>query len=576
MEDSAALKSVVQGALLAAGRALTVDELAELFLPQEARGTEELGPYRELREAVRKQVRAALAELRASSSLDAVEVVEVASGFRYQIKPPIAEKVSYLWDAHPQRLTRAMLETLALITYRQPITRGEIENIRGVSVSSQIIKSFLEYGWIRVVGHKNSPGRPQLFGTTKEFLDIFSLKSLDELPPLAELRDVAQLQAQGLLDLPPTEASTPEHELPPPFAIATQGDNSTMTAVRLPAEWEPQHAILLTWPHAHTDWAEQLTATEQVYLEIARQVCLRQDLVVACHDAAVLAQVRTRLAEAGIDSARYRLAIAPCNDTWARDHGPITVFIQENGANRAELLDFRFNAWGNKYAANLDDQITCTLHEAGAFPGLTRRALDFVLEGGGIDSDGQGTVLTTTSCLLAPTRNPGLDRPHIEQKLHEFLGAQRVLWLTNGQLQGDDTDGHIDTLARFADAQTIVYQACDDEQDDLYAVLHAMRDELHTLRTAQGEPYRLLALPWPRAQTNSRGERLPATYANFLIINGAVLMPSYGDPADGAAAAVLQQAFPEREIVPIDCQALIQQFGSLHCVTMQIPALPIP
>jgi agmatine/peptidylarginine deiminase len=187
--------------------------------------------------------------------------------------------------------------------------------------------------------------------------------------------------------------------------------------------------------------------------------------------------------------------------------------------------------------------------------------------------DGRGTLLTTTSCLLAPTRNPGLSRDAIESALREHLGVTNVLWLEHGALEGDDTDGHIDTLARFTDPHTIAYQACDDREDPHHDDLAAMARELAEVRDVEGKRYRLEALPWPRAARDpATGRRLPASYANFLIVNGAVLVPAYGGPADEAARLVLGRCFPDRDVVPVDCRPLIRGFGSLHCVTMQIPA----
>jgi len=194
-----------------------------------------------------------------------------------------------------------------------------------------------------------------------------------------------------------------------------------------------------------------------------------------------------------------------------------------------------------------------------------------VLEGGSIDSDGQGTLLTTTACLLAPTRNPSLDQAGIESSLAQYLGVQRVLWLRHGRLEGDDTDSHIDMLARFCDPVTLAYSCCDDEADEHFAPLQAMKKELASFRTLAGEPYRLVPLPLPQAIFNAQGRRLPASYANFLIINNAVLVPLYDDHADEIAITNLQRCFPDRQIVGINCLAIIQQYGSLHCLTMQLP-----
>ncbi len=252
----------------------------------------------------------------------------------------------------------------------------------------------------------------------------------------------------------------------------------------------------------------------------------------------------------------------PTNDTWARDFGPIT--IEEDG--RPVLLDFTFTGWGGKFAAEKDNAVSRKLHAAGAFGTTPLRTVDLVLEGGSIESDGQGTLLTTTECLLNPNRNPHLSREQIEEQLKSELGVSTILWLEHGYLAGDDTDAHIDTLARLCPDKTIVYVACDDPADEHFAPLKAMEQELE-----QFAGYRLLPLPWPGAKYDSEGHRLPATYANYLVINGAVLVPTYNDPADSLALEVVGKAFPDREIIGIDCSTLILQHGSLHCITMQIP-----
>lgn len=274
-----------------------------------------------------------------------------------------------------------------------------------------------------------------------------------------------------------------------------------------------------------------------------------------------------RFALLGVPDDRLRLVVAEADDTWARDHGPLAV--ERDG--QLLLHDYAFTGWGGKFPANRDNTLTRRLAEAGIFAcPVSERGL--VLEGGAIESDGAGTLLTTEACLLNPNRNPGLDRRSVEAWLHRDFGVTRVLWLSNGHLEGDDTDSHIDTLARFCDPRTIAYVRCDDEQDPHYPALAAMEAELETLRRADGQPYRLVPLPWPApCRDPEDGHRLPATYANFLIINGAVLVPTYADAADTRALAALAEAFPDRDIVPIDCRSVIRQHGSLHCLTMQLP-----
>ncbi len=340
----------------------------------------------------------------------------------------------------------------------------------------------------------------------------------------------------------------------------------------LPPEWAPQSGVMLTWPHAMSDWAPRLDAVESVFAAIGREVSRRETLLVVCCDEGHRRHVGERLAAAGAEMERVRLAIAPSNDSWARDHGPITVLCR----GEPRLLDFEFNGWGGKYPAELDNRLTETLHRSGVFGDIPLEKPGIVLEGGAIEVDGSGTLLATARCLLAPTRNPGLAPATLEARLQELLGLERILWLHHGGLAGDDTDGHIDTLARFCDPHTIAYVHCDDPSDEHYEELGAMAAELQAFRAADGRPYRLVPLPWPRVRYDETGRRLPATYANFLVINDAVLVPTYDDPADSVALGRLAVCFPGRTVVGIDCLPLIHQFGSLHCVTMQLPAGVLP
>lgn len=334
----------------------------------------------------------------------------------------------------------------------------------------------------------------------------------------------------------------------------------------LPAEWHPQTAVMLTWPRADGDFAGIFDAVDANFVELACAIAQFAPLIISRENETV--GLQQRLIEAGIPPDRLWIYAAASDDVWTRDHGPITVF--RDGA--PVLLDFRFNGWGGKFCADRDNLITKKLHAAGAFEGCALESVDFVLEGGAIESDGIGTLLTTERCLLAPTRNPDYDKSGIESRLKLMLGADRVLWLKHGDLLGDDTDGHIDTLARFCSADTIAYQACEDTSDPHYALLTGMAQELAGLSRADGQPYRLIPLPLPAPILDADGRRLPAGYANFLIVNGGVLVPTYDDPMDDIAIAQLREAFPDRTIVGVNCRALIHQYGSLHCTTMQIPA----
>lgn len=335
--------------------------------------------------------------------------------------------------------------------------------------------------------------------------------------------------------------------------------------MRWPAEWEPQSAVLIAWPHAGTDWSANLAEVEQTYLALAAAVSRFQPLLICVPDGALRSHVE-RLLEHRIGPFPARLLEVPYDDTWLRDSGPITLV---DDAGHFLLGDFRFTGWGGKHAAAEDDLLTSRLMHASVFSNAQLQHIDWALEGGAIESDGAGNVLTTWHCLH--TRDPESSREQIEQELVKHLHAQRILWLDHGQLEGDDTDAHIDTLARFAPDDTIVYQACDDPDDSHHEELGRMAAELAALRTAEGQPYRLIALPWPHAIIED-GRRLAASYANYLIINDAVLVPSYGDSADTDAAALIGQAHPRREVVSIPCRPLISQNGSLHCITMQLPA----
>jgi len=338
---------------------------------------------------------------------------------------------------------------------------------------------------------------------------------------------------------------------------------------RLPAEWEEQDAVLLAWPHELTDWSTQLDETQHTFCEIIRTINRFEPvlLVVPNRDSA-----RRQLESANMNLKKIHLYELPCNDTWSRDFGPMTVQTETG----LLLLNFTFNGWGNKFNAELDNMLTTRLIAAGAFGKTKSISIELVLEGGSIESDGGGTLLTTCDCLLEKKRNPQYSRLQLNDALKQLFGAEQILWVDNGSLEGDDTDSHIDTLARFAPNGTIVFQGCNDKTDEHYKELQAMEKQLSRFTNISGENYRLLELPWPEACYDSDGNRLPATYANFLIINGAVLVPTYNDSADQVALKVVAQAFPQREIIPINCRTLIEQHGSLHCVTMQLPKGVLP
>lgn len=333
---------------------------------------------------------------------------------------------------------------------------------------------------------------------------------------------------------------------------------------RFPAEWEPQSAVLMAWPHAGTDWSERLLETSRCFANICTAISIRQKLLLLVPNTTVEQEASRFLETAGSRFENIHFIQLTYDDTWLRDSGPITL-ITNSGF---QLLDFHFTAWGGKFEAGLDDKIVAELVNRGLFSDTQHQRIDFALEGGGIETDGMGTLLATWHCLHE--RHPGMSRSEIETILKSALHQHRVLWLEHGYLEGDDTDAHIDTLARFASSESIVYQGCQDSDDNHYSALTTMADELGQLRQSNGDPYRLFELPWPQPIIDN-GRRLAASYANFLIINDAVLMPLYGDAADNEAMAIMQQAFAGREIVGIPCQDLIWQNGSLHCCTMQLP-----
>lgn len=336
-----------------------------------------------------------------------------------------------------------------------------------------------------------------------------------------------------------------------------------MKNIILPAEWHRQSAVMITWPHANSDWADILDEVTDCYISLSKEITKRQKLIIVCENKNEVLQhfsddEKNNITTKQIDS----------NDTWARDHGPISLFID----NQPAIFDFGFNGWGLKFASNLDNQITTELFDKQLFNEnvLYRNKQNFILEGGAIESDGEGTLLTTSQCLLAPNRNQPMTQNEIEDYLIKTFGLKRVLWLNHGYLAGDDTDSHIDTLARLCDTETIAYVACNDKNDEHYEELKKMEEELISFKTIKGKPYKLVPLPMAD-EVIYEGLRLPATYANFLIMNDAVLMPEYGTDKDDIAKKQLQIAFPKHEVIGVNCTPLIKQHGSLHCITMQIP-----
>jgi len=336
--------------------------------------------------------------------------------------------------------------------------------------------------------------------------------------------------------------------------------------MRLPAEWEAQGFVQLTWPHKDSLWYE-VEKVQACYTRIAEAILRFEPLLIVCRDKE---ECKEDLRRNGLrEFSGIRFVECEINDTWARDHGAISV-KGDNGEKY--ILDFVFNGWGLKFASDLDNQITRKAFEAGAFASDVqyRDMRPFVLEGGSIDGDGAGTLMATSECLCSVNRNEYLSREQIEEHLKKAFGLQRILWLDHGSIAGDDTDSHVDILARFCSPDTIAYTICEDPADENYAPLKAMEEQLRTFRTLDGQPYKLIPLPLPEPLYLD-DYRLPASYANFLIVNGGVLMPGAGSPLDNVAAAQLQQAFPDRKVEIIDCRALLSGHGGLHCITMNYP-----
>lgn len=332
---------------------------------------------------------------------------------------------------------------------------------------------------------------------------------------------------------------------------------------RFPAEWEKQAAVLIAWPHETGDFSNRLESVEETYSIIANTITEYQPLLIVCRDEAHQKHIE-KLVERKDD---IQFIHAPVNDIWVRDTAFLTV--EKEGA--LKYLNFQFNGWGEKYDFAHDNALNHKLANAKFFKGKTHHDIDFILEGGSVESDGEGTILTTEHCLLNKNRNSNLNKAQIEAQLKTYLGAERVLWLKQENLAGDDTDAHIDTLARFCTPTTIAYTSCDNPRDPHFESLYRMKLQLDLLRTHENEPYNLVALPLPKPIFDEEDQPLPANYSNFLIINHAVLVPVYDDENDNIALEKLAKVFPQHKILPIPCRPLVHQYGSLHCMTMQFP-----
>ena len=337
----------------------------------------------------------------------------------------------------------------------------------------------------------------------------------------------------------------------------------------MPAEWAPHRGTWLSWPHKEASWPGKFGPVPAIFARMVRHLADHEEVHINVAGPDMEQEVRRLLADEGTDSGNVFFHHNPTNDAWCRDHGPI--FVQRDGGHGREeaVVDWKFNAWGDKYPPyDLDDVIpTRIAREYGLpvfHPGI-------VMEGGSIEVNGRGTLLTTEACLLNPNRNPTLDRDAIEGYLRAYLGVRHILWLGDG-IAGDDTDGHVDDLTRFVDERTVVTVVEDDPADENYEPLRENLERLRGMRDQDGRPLRVVTLPMPRALFHEE-QRLPASYANFYIANGVVLLPTYDAARDEEARRTLQELFPTREVIGIDCTDLVWGLGAFHCVSQQWPAV---
>lgn len=331
---------------------------------------------------------------------------------------------------------------------------------------------------------------------------------------------------------------------------------------RWPAEWEPHASTWVSWPHNRNSWPEHFEPVPEEFAQFVRTLAQFEPVNIEAGGAEVLAEARRLVGHL----PNVHIHNFPTNDAWCRDHGPI--FLSGPRELPPALVDWEYNAWGGKYPPfdldNASPQRIAALLERERFsPGI-------VLEGGAIDGNGCGTILTTEMCLLNPNRNANLDRAGIEGYLRDYLGAQKVLWLSGGEIEGDDTDGHIDQLARFINPTTIVAASCDDPSDANYAPLRENLQQLRAMTDQDGRPFTIVELPLPRP-LYCDGQRLPAGYCNFLIVNGGVIVPQFGDPNDARAIAILQALLPQHRVVGSPSLNLIWGLGSFHCLSQQEP-----
>ncbi len=350
---------------------------------------------------------------------------------------------------------------------------------------------------------------------------------------------------------------------------ATSRPTPAELGYRMPAEWAPHRGTWLSWPHKEASWPGKFAPVPDLFAGMIGQLVPHEEVHINVAGPDMESDARDVLARAAVPATRVFFHHIPTNDAWCRDHGPTFIERGRAGAREQAIVDWGFNAWGGKYPPfDLDDVVPARI---GAELGLPVFTPGIVMEGGSLDVNGVGTLLTTESCLLNPNRNPVLSRADIERHLRDYLGVRHVLWLGDG-IEGDDTDGHVDDLSRFTDPHTIVTVIEDDPSDANYEPLQDNFARLRTMRDQDGAPFRLVALQMPRRLEHD-GQRLPASYANFYIANGVVLLPTYDPDTDEIARSALQELFPSRRVVGIDCTDLVWGLGAFHCVTQQWPAV---
>ena len=333
--------------------------------------------------------------------------------------------------------------------------------------------------------------------------------------------------------------------------------------IRFIGEWEPQDCVIISWPTLDSDWGDDLPLIEETFIQLAEAITPWEPLIILCQDEHHRNHLAKRISN---PHDNITLCIAPHNHIWVRDYGPLSINID----TQLTLVNCVFNGWGNRYHHDLDNDCNDVLAQSAIFGEVPFNAIQCVLEGGNLETDGQGTLIVSAPCLYDPRRNPKLTTDQIDSLLKEHLGINRIIPLENTLLNWDDTDGHADTLVRFTDPHTLCYLKCDDKNDPFYDRLNELEKEIKMLVDYQGNPYRLLPLPLPQPIYDDNNQRLPTSYANFLILNGAVLVPQYQDPIDEMALNTLRKCFPNRTIIGLNSTQLIKEYGSIHCATMQI------